>query len=193
MDANGNPNPRITCTAGYDHAFNYVQSQMQQIGLTPLGDVNRTTYAQLVPGSVDATWCPPGIKNLVGMVPGTQLPNEYVIYSAHLDGPKNENPQTDVTRMNDDVSNAYDDGFAVAVGLALAKQLMANPPSRSVLFVFDDGEEGWWNVGQRQEGEEMACSRFVNTEWYRNTYDLTGGNSRLRSDCQDYLIGASYW
>lgn len=196
VDGNGLPNPRITCTEGFHHAATYVEQQMRNIGLVPLGDAARTTYAQVVSGSVDNTWCPPGIKNLIGMVPGTKYPNEYIVYEAHLDGPNNGNPQTARTRNNVETSNAYDDGLAVAVGLAIAKRMMdGDRPERSVIFFFDDGEEGWPSVGVRRDGETSreSCSRFLNTQWYRTVYDNAGGNRNRRDSCPAFAIGAFYW
>lgn len=196
MDGSGQPNPRITCTDGHHHAAEYVEEQMRQIGLVPLGNAARTTFSQIVQDSVDATWCPHGIRNLIGMVPGSLYPNEYIVYEAHLDGPNNGNPQTARTRNNRDVSNAYDDGLAVAVGLAIAKQMMQNKrPERSVVFFFDDGEEGWPSVGVRQDGESNldACGRYVKTKWYRSVYENAGGVKNQRDSCPAFAIGAFYW
>lgn len=77
VDANGDPNPRITCTEGFRDAADYVAGQMQEIGLTPLGDLleNGTrSFFQTVEGAVDKTLCPAGMMNVVGMVEGTVFP-----------------------------------------------------------------------------------------------------------------------
>jgi hypothetical protein len=195
IDNQGNPNPRVTCTNGYGQAADYVAQQMQEIGLVPLGNNERTAYKQTVVGSVDDTYCPPGITNIIGMVPGSLYPDEYVVYSAHLNGPNNENPQTATTRGNGATSNAYDDGLAVAVGLAMARQLMQDPPERSVIFLIDDGEEGWHGVGTRETGESSTdvCRKFRDSDWYKNVYEASGGRSGSRDRCPWYVIGASYW
>lgn len=165
LDAKGQPNPRIPCTEGYHHASSYEASQLEALGLTPLGNLNRTSFVQTIEGSVDDTWCPPGIKNVIGMVPVSTFPDEYIVYCAHLDGPNNQNPETTITRGNGDTTNAYDNGLAVAIGLAMAKEFMTTPPLRSIVFVFDDAEEGFLNVGEWQEGEFAACERYYDTEW----------------------------
>lgn len=196
LDANGEPNPRVTCTAGYGHAADYVEEQMRDMGLVPLGNAARTTYVQTVEGSVHDTYCPPGIKNLIGMVPGSLFPDEYVVYSAHLDGPNNQNPQTATTRGNGKTSNAYDDGLAVAVGLALARRMIQDTqPLRSVIFFFDDGEEGWSNVGEKIRGETTGdvCGRFRDSQWYKDVYEATGGRDGRSDRCPWYVIGTSYW
>lgn len=139
---------------------------MQEIGLVPMGNPERTSYKQVFAGSVDEDFCPPGMINLLGMVPGTDFADQFIVYNAHLDGPNNDNPQTDETRGIDGVSNAYDDGLAAAVGLAMAKGLMANPPARSVLIFIDDGEEGWSDVRviPKNMTPQDICQEHVNSE-----------------------------
>jgi len=186
LDADGEPNARVTCTAPYGHAVDYVAAQMSDMGLVPLGDAAQTSYTQTVPNSVDPTWCPPGITNVVGLVEGTEFPNEYVVYTAHLDGPNNENPQTKLTRGNQGVSNAYDNALAVAVGLGLARQLVQNPPRRSVVLLITDGEEGWFNVGDLPLGEDpfTFVERLQNTTWFNTVIGELGDSS---------FLGMSYW
>ena len=122
---------------------------MERIGLLPLGDMEGTSYFNIVPNSVSKLFCPQGMRNIIGMIPGTDPPHtdEYVIFSAHYNGPNNENPQTKTTRRNQDTTNTFDDALAVAFGLALAEEMMLkSSPKRSVIFLFDDVEEGWKNV-----------------------------------------------
>ena len=78
----------------------YIAGEMKRIGLLPLGDIEGTSYFNVVPNSVSEQFCPQGMRNIIGMIPGTDptLNDEYVIFSAHHDGPNNENPQTQTTR-----------------------------------------------------------------------------------------------
>ena len=194
-DENGDPNPRVTCTDGYSFAADYVVSQLESLGLIPLGDAERTSYTNFVPGSIDATYCPDGMRNIIGMVAGATRPGEYIIYSAHLDGPNNQNPQTQKTRGNQDTSNAYDDGTAVALGLAMAEQMVKNPPARSVIFLFDDGKEGWRNVGIPPLGESFVCSEFAESSFYQEmpvNQAMFGGEATVPS-CRNFPIGFSAW
>ena len=127
----------------------YVAAEMERIGLVPLGDMERTSFFNIVPGSISEQFCPRGMMNVIGMIPGADLTlnEEYVIFSAHFDGPNNENPQTQVTRGNQDTTNTFDDALAVAFGLGLAEEMiLQSPPKRNVIFLFDDVEEGWANV-----------------------------------------------
>lgn len=194
-DSNGNPNPRLSCTEGYHHAAAYVSKILGEIGLVPLGDNDGTSYQNTVPGSADPSYCPNGMFNLIGMVPGTSMPDEYVVFSAHLDGPNNQNPQTQTTRGNQDTSNAYDDGAAVALGLAMAERLVSEPSVRSVIFLFDDGEEGWQNVGIPPLGKTQVCPEFVDTDWFQNmpvniAYFESFG---VQPSCENFPIGFSSW
>lgn len=142
---------------------------MERIGLLPLGDMEGTSYFNIVPNSIHEQFCPQGMRNIIGMIPGADpaLNDEYVIFSAHYDGPNNENPQTETTRGNQDTTNTFDDALAVAFGLGLAEEMMLkNPPKRNVIFLFDDVEEGWNSVltppkqytvdGNQYSAEEMV-------------------------------------
>lgn len=184
-------NPRVTCTDGNAHATDFIARYLKKQGLVPAGDDG--TYVQTVSGSVDETLCPHGIRNVAGYVRGTLRPDEFVVYSAHIDGSNNENPQTDLTRDVGSTGNVYDDGLAVAVGMAMAKELAENPPDLSVLFLFDDGEEGWFQVGLRDLGEQNNCEEIVATEWYRNIYLDLGGREENLDRCLYQPIGSSYW
>lgn len=103
----GTPNPRHTCTEGYKEASNYVNQIMQESGLVPLGNSERTSYRQVIPGSMEPTYCPHGMINHIGMIEGSKFPDEYIVYLSKLDGPHNDNPQTFITRGTPpDVCNA---------------------------------------------------------------------------------------
>jgi len=151
-DAEGNPNARIACTEGYHYAANLVADEMEKLGLEKFGDMNGTTYINMVPESVHEELCPHGMKNLIGVLRGSEYPDEYIILNGHLDGPNNYNPETQATIGNGNTTDAYDNGISVALGLAIAKQHIDNPPKRSILFIFDDGEEGWISVGTPKVG-----------------------------------------
>ena len=85
VDAEGNPNPRLTCSAGYQHAADYAARQMEAIGLVPIGNLERTSYYQTIVGSVHEEYCPPGLSSVVGMVEGTEHPDHFIVSAAHLD------------------------------------------------------------------------------------------------------------
>jgi Zn-dependent M28 family amino/carboxypeptidase len=70
-------------------------------------------------------------RNVIGVVPGTAKPDEYVLYTAHWDhlGVKPEAPG------NDKIHNgAVDNASGSAAILEMAETFAANPPRRSVMF-----------------------------------------------------------
>ena len=77
--------------------------------------------------------------NVVGMVRGSdpELADEYVVFSAHLDG-----LGIGVPVEGDEIYNgAYDNAMGVALMLETAKAFVRTPPRRSILFVAVTGEE----------------------------------------------------
>ena len=78
--------------------------------------------------------------NVIGVIRGTdpELADEYVVYSAHLDGVGIDMaPPGD-----DDIRNgAYDNAMGIAIMLETARVMVENPPRRSVLFVAVTAEE----------------------------------------------------
>ena len=83
--------------------------------------------------------------NVVGLVEGSdpKLKDEWITVSTHLDGAVGRG----VTASGDSIYNAADDnGTGSAGNMSIARALMAGPrPKRSVLLVWDSGEEtGLW-------------------------------------------------
>lgn len=96
--------------------------------------------------------------NVVGKLPGSdpELRNEYVVYTAHLDGQGMKEPSTEeekaaaaekgepIEEPEDLIKNsAYDNALGVAIMLEAARAMTALPeaPKRSVLFVALAAEE----------------------------------------------------
>lgn len=78
--------------------------------------------------------------NVIGIVRGTnpELADEYVVYTAHLDGLGRDPAVED----GDDINNgAYDNAMGVAIMLETAKIFADNPPARSVMFIALTAEE----------------------------------------------------
>ena len=77
--------------------------------------------------------------NGVGVIRGTdpELADEFVVFSAHLDGLGRGAPED-----GDDIYNgAYDNAMGVALMIETARALAKAPPRRSVLFLAVTGEE----------------------------------------------------
>lgn len=78
--------------------------------------------------------------NVVGIIPGSdpRRAQEIVAYSAHYDHLGISNPDA----RGDSIYNGFSDNAAgVAMLLAIAKEMSASPPARSVMFLFFSGEE----------------------------------------------------
>jgi hypothetical protein len=76
--------------------------------------------------------------NVIGILRGSELPNEYVIYSAHLDHLGISAP------VNGDAINngALDNASGIAAMLEVARAFASGPrPRRSILFLATTGEE----------------------------------------------------
>ncbi|MAC39137.1 MAG: peptidase M28 [Oceanicaulis sp.] len=77
-------------------------------------------------------------RNVVGIVPGTTRPDEYVIYTAHWD----HIGIRDVAEGEDGIYNgAVDNATGTAAILEIGEAFMANPPERSVMILAVTAEE----------------------------------------------------
>lgn len=78
-------------------------------------------------------------KNVIGVLPGNEKPDEYVLYTAHWDHLGRCKPD----ETGDDICNgAIDNGTGTAALIALAQaQAKAGPAKRSMVFLAVTGEE----------------------------------------------------
>ena len=77
-------------------------------------------------------------RNVVGVVPGTERPDEYVIYTAHWD----HIGIRDVPEGEDGLYNgAVDNATGTAAILEIGEAFTANPPARSVMILAVTAEE----------------------------------------------------
>jgi Zn-dependent M28 family amino/carboxypeptidase len=92
-----------------------------------------------VRGSVEAATRQVDTENVVGLIPGSERPDEYVLVTAHYDG-----FGIGATIDGDSIYNgAYDNASGTAVIMAMARALssMTPAPPRSVLFLATAAEE----------------------------------------------------
>lgn len=81
------------------------------------------------------------VKNVMGMIKGSELPDEYVVIGAHYDHVGHSRPN-DPTK--DSIFNGADDNASGTTGILLSAEAIANAPSkpkRSIVFVGFSGEE----------------------------------------------------
>ena len=97
--------------------------------------------------------------NVVAMVEGTDLRDEYVTVAAHLDGAVGDR-EVEGDRI---YNSADDNATGSAVTLSIAEQLMKGPrPRRSVIFIWDSGEErGLWGTRQFVHAPPVPLDRIV--------------------------------
>lgn len=79
-------------------------------------------------------------RNIMALIPGrdAQLRGQHVLYTAHYDHLGISTPDA----RGDSIYNGFSDNAAgVAMLLAIAQELVARPPARSVAFLFLTGEE----------------------------------------------------
>lgn len=115
-------------------AGNYIVEFLKAQGLKPAGD--KGTYFQ---------WFGSEYRNILAMLPGKdpQLADEVIIVGAHYDHVGYGN-STNSFGPTGYIHNGADDNASGTSGLLEvieAYQKLAEPPQRSVLFVFWDGEE----------------------------------------------------
>lgn len=132
--------------------------------------------------------------NVVGLVEGSDpvLKHEWVIIGSHLDGAvgRGANP------AGDSLFNAADDNATGSAGnMAIARALMAGPrPKRSVLFVWDSGEEtGLWGSRFLAYGPlAKNAVTYINVDMIGRTKapgsDVTG-EQELSAPGEVYVVG----
>lgn len=148
-------------TPGSITAQDYLIAEMEKIGAVGLS-----------PGSGDATF-KQAINlgtNIIGMLPGTDLANEYVILGAHYDHISfctSKNP-------GDTICNgATDNAAGVAEVLTIARALKHLSPRRSVVLAFWDREEDGLLGSAHYIGNPLVP--LASTVAYLN-FDIQGNN-----------------
>jgi hypothetical protein len=131
---------RKTGTPGSFKAQAYLQARLRDIGVKPFG----RRYAQpfaftlrsfrglLTPGQPYST-AYPDATNIIGMIPGTAAPDQYMLVSAHYDHLGIVDGKL--------YPGADDNASGVAAMLAIATWFKAHPPLHSVVFAAFDAEE----------------------------------------------------
>jgi Zn-dependent M28 family amino/carboxypeptidase len=110
-------------TAGSTAARQYILDQIQ-----PITDPVAGSYTHAINQGT----------NVLGVIPGTDLPDEYVIVGAHYDHLSSCTSK----QAGDTVCNgATDNATGVAAALALARDIAENPARRSVIIALWDREE----------------------------------------------------
>lgn len=122
---------RDTGAPGGERARAYIVGRLEALGVQP------ASFGRLQPFEATGRTRegPKTFKgvNIVGLIPGTAVPDRYIVVTAHYDHVGMSGGQT--------YNGADDNASGVATMLELAKRLKAAPPRHSVLIVALDGEE----------------------------------------------------
>lgn len=164
---------RDTGSAGGERARAYIVSRLEAIGIEapPMGRLQpfeaqgRTREG---PKKFNGT-------NILGLIPGTRVPDKYIVVTAHYDH----------VGMNEGhiYNGADDNASGVATMLELAARLKAAPPEHSVIIVAFDGEERGL-IGARHfvEAPPVPLSSIV----LNVNYDMT---ARAETDRRLWVTG----
>ena len=118
---------RRTAMPGNLMAAKYILSQFKKSGINPLNDEYEVPFQFQSRGETQS-----GV-NLVGVIPGAVISDQYIVISAHYDhvGARGEN-----------IYNGADDNASgVGALLAISEYLRKNPPRHNVIIVAFDAEE----------------------------------------------------
>jgi len=152
---------RLAGSAGEAESANYIENLFLQFGLIPAGDED--TYLQYftLTGPMPQAMGKENhlSRNIVGIVPGTVYPDQYIIVGAHYDG----QGMGGIISMDHDaetqIHNSADDNASGTAGLLwLAGQFAENPAEKSILFVAFSGEE-LGLLGSRYFARNMELDR----------------------------------
>lgn len=129
----------------------------------------------------------PGGRNIVAIIPGTDLAHEYVMIGAHYDGVSSCRGQS----SEDDVCNATTDNAAgTALVLSLAERLGTwdfARPRRSVIVAFWDAEEIGLLGSKAYVADPLVP--LEDTVAYLN-FDVQGANLRASIASNTFAVGA---
>jgi Zn-dependent M28 family amino/carboxypeptidase len=128
-----------------------------------------------------------GGTNIVAVLPGTDLANQYVLIGAHYD---HLGHNCRDLRPNDDICNgATDNAASVAAMLELAREFVAAPtaPRRSIIFAFWDREEDGL-LGSKFYAQN-PLRPLAQTVAYVNL-DILGSNLRPSLRNLSFAVGA---
>ena len=121
---------RVFASAGKDYATLAEAAKVKGFKAVPLG--------LKFGGGFDNTIRRQASKNVIGVLPGTAAPNDYVMYSAHWD----HLGRCDAVDGDDICNGAADNATGVAGLVALAEaQVKAGPAKRSIAFLAVTAEE----------------------------------------------------
>ena len=165
-------------TPGSVTAQNYLIGELQAIGAAGLDSGQSGTDAYKQPYVLSGQTG----TNILGIIPGSALPNEYVVVGAHYD----HLATCRTLEVGDTVCNGATDnaaGVAAVLGVARGIAALPTPPRRSVIIAFWDTEEDGLLGSQYYTNHPLVP--LANTVGYIN-FDIQGAN--LLPSLRDYTF-----
>ncbi len=115
-------------------AQDFIINRLKKLGVTSFND----TYKQHFTYTNNGTYFPDA-TNIIGYIPGTTYPENYIVLSAHYDH---------LGVVDGKIYNGADDNASGVCGLlALAQYFSIHKPSHSLVFCFFDAEESEGTAG----------------------------------------------
>ncbi|WDD96686.1 M28 family peptidase [Thalassomonas actiniarum] len=115
---------REMATLGNEKARVYIINALKQLDVAPLGQ----DYRQVFNHKSDVRGA-----NVIGVIPGTEFPQQYIVLSAHFDH---------IGKGTRVIYNGADDNASgTAALLSIAEQVKQAPLRYSLILLFSDGEE----------------------------------------------------
>lgn len=162
---------RATFTPGIDKASAFIENEFKEIGLSYYGELNSFRQEFEVKGKK--------ANNVVGVLPGKAMPEEYVIFSAHYD-------HLGLVKNGEDkvYNGANDDASGTTAVIALAKFFKENKINeRTIIFVAFTAEEVG-GFGSREFSKTIDSNKVVamfniemigtESKWGKNSAYITG-------------------
>ncbi len=166
-------------TAGSVASQNYLVAQLKYMGAIGL-DTSKTGDDAYKQTFTDGT-------NILGVIPGSELPNEYVVVGGHYDhlgGSCRGSGAADAI-CNGATDNAVGAAAAIEVGRAISK--LAGGPRRSVIIALWDREEDGLLGSAYYVANPLVP--IANTKAYVN-FDIQGANLLPSLRTSTFAVGA---
>ncbi len=136
-------------------ARDYLASRFDAVGLETIGGT-RLHRVPVIPSArlndIDHAF------NVVGIIPGTEFPDRYIVVTAHFD-------HVGIGRAvdGDSIYNGADDNASGSAALvALARHFRQNPARHSIVFAALDGEErGMWGARGFVEAPTVPLEKIM--------------------------------
>ncbi len=175
---------RKTGTEGNRKAQAYLQQRFVELGIKPFGEsygqkfafTQKSIKGLVTPGRPFKTDYP-NATNIIGFIPGTQDPNQFLVVSAHYDHLGIRNGRVH--------PGADDNASGVAAMLTIAAFFKQHPPLHSIVIAAFDAEE----MGLRGAQAFVQALPFPKAQLAANlNLDMVGRNDFNRI----YAAGTSY-